>query len=321
MRIGRVYILVGVLAVIWLVLPQVLPRHWTDLLAFCGIYAIAGLGIGFLVGQCGIVNLAQAMFYGIGAYASAYATVVLGYPSLVGIIAGLAVSMLTAFAVGWPILRLTGYFLALATLALAIIGNVLFLEWDWLTGGTLGVGGIPKLSLFGFALDTPARFYYFIWPLAGLAALMVHNLSGNGRIGLALRAMRDAPDAARVLSVDIHTLRTKAFVLCAALGSLAGSMFAHYVTFVSVQSFTIERSIVFLLIPVLGGSMSVIGTFVGALIITLIPEFLSKLGDAHQILFGLTLVGIVTLMPEGLSKLLQLAAARFNATSGKRGVH
>src|SRR5215475_13972734 len=123
---------------IWAVLPLGLPRNIVDLLVFSGIYTIAGLGVGLLLGHCGIVNLAQAVFYGIGAYATAYLTVEMGAPSIAGFVVGALLAMTVALLLGWPILRLTGYFLALATLALSIIGNALFDEWDWLTGGTLG---------------------------------------------------------------------------------------------------------------------------------------------------------------------------------------
>jgi len=295
--IARLTIAAAILLLV--ALPAALPRQAIDLMVFAGLYAIAGLGVGLLLGQCGIVNIAQALFYGIGAYSSAYATVNLGLPPVVGIAAGLAVSAVIAFGVGWPILRLTGFFLALATLAIGLIGNVLFYEWDWLTGGTLGIGGIPQLDLFGFVLNTPTRFYYLVWALVVILLLLAHNLT-TGRPGLAMRAMRDAAPAAEVLAIDMHRLKTQMFVLCALLGSLAGSLFAHYAAYVSVQSFTVERSIVFLLIPVIAGATSVPGIVIGSLFVTLAPELLSGFGDAHQMLFGLSLVLVVTLLPEGL---------------------
>ena len=141
--------------VLWALLPHILSRYLIDLLVFTAIYTIAGIGVGLLLGQCGIVNLAQATFYGIGAYSCAYLTVELGYPNLAGFIVGTLISMTIALVVGWPVLRLTGYFLALATLALSIIGSSLFYEWDWLTGGELGIGGIPKLDIFGFGSIRP----------------------------------------------------------------------------------------------------------------------------------------------------------------------
>ena len=294
---SRIGILVSI--AICLVVPLFLSRSIVDLLVFAGIYVIAGLGVGLLLGQCGIANLGQTVFYGIGAYSSAYLTVQLGAPALSGFVVGVVLSAALAMIVGWPILRLTGYFLALATLALGIIATALFYEWDWLTGGTLGIGGIPKLQLFGMALDTPIRFYYLVLAVMLLCMLLAHNMI-TSRTGLMLRAMRDAPDAAISLAINLRWLRTRIFMLNAILGSLAGSLFAHYGGYVNVQGFSIDRAISFLLIPVLGGVTSLPGLVIGALFITFLPELLSRFGQVHQILFGLALVAVVVLMPSGL---------------------
>jgi branched-chain amino acid transport system permease protein len=281
-------------------LPPFLPRHFVDLLVFAGIYSIAGLGVGLLLGQCGIANLGQIVFYAIGAYATAYLTVYVHAPAAVGFVVGIVISAALALTIGWPILRLTGYFLALATLAMGIIANALFFEWDWLTGGTLGIGGIPKLRIFGFLLDTPLRFYYLVLGVVAICMLLARNLIGS-RTGLALRAMRDSQDAAISLAVNPRALRTRVFILSAILGSVAGSLFAHYGGFANVQSFSIEKTINFLLIPVLGGATSLLGVVIGALFITFMPELLSQFGSIHQILFGVALVGVVVLMPAGLT--------------------
>lgn len=284
----------------WLALPQLLSLHYVDVLNFAAILAIGGLGVGLLLGQCGIVNLGQAAFYGCGAYVTAHGTTVLGWPALPSMLAGAAISGGLAALVGFPILRLSGFFLALATLAMGSIAGVLFFEWDWLTGGTLGVGGIPKLRLLGLELSTPQRYHYFIWPVVVLLLWLARNLV-QSRPGLAMRAMRDAAPAAEVLAVDMHGLKTAMFIICAVLGSIAGSLFAHYVSFVSVQSFTVEKSIMFLLVPVVAGVHSVFGIVVGAVFVALVPELLSGLGDMHQVLFGLVLVLVVTVVPGGLT--------------------
>lgn len=291
-----------VLLFAWALLPLVLSRHVVDLLVFAGIYAIAGLGVGLLLGQCGIVNLAQALFYAIGAYATANLTAVLKWPAFTGFAAGAVVSVAVALLLGWPVLRLRGYFLALATLALTLISTVLFLEWGGLTGAALGMGGIPKLSFAGWAFDTPARYYYLVWPLALVCFVLAHNLV-HSRTGLMLQAMRDSEQAAESLAIGLVRLRTWMFVLCALLGSLAGSLFAHYVSFISPQSFGIDKAVNFLLIPVLGGTRSIHGIALGALFITFAPELLSNLGEVHQILFGLLLVAIVVVLPGGLVSL------------------
>lgn len=299
----------GLLLLAWATLPFIASRHLVDLLVFAGLYTIAGLGVAFLLGQCGIVNLAQSMFYGIGAYCVAWFCTVKGLPSIAGVGAGIALSAAIAALVGWPVLRLSGYFLALATLALAIIGQVLFLEWDGITGGTLGIGGIPRIAPFGFAFDSPQRFYFLVWPIAAVLLVLHHNLL-NSRNGLALRSMRDAPEAAAALGVDLHRLKVQMFVLSAMLGSLAGSLFAHYVTFVSVDSFAVDRAISFLLLAVLGGVTTVWGPVLGALFITLVPEWLSRLGDIHAVVFALALIAAVILLPEGFGGAVRDLRAR-----------
>ena len=302
-------IFIAAALVVWAVIPGFASRSMVDMLVFAGLYTIAGLGVSFLLGQCGIVSLAQSVFFGIGAYACAYCTTQLGWMAPSGFVSGIAVSALIALAVGWPILRLSGYFLALATLALAIIGHVIFLEWDWLTGGTLGIGGIPSLNFFGFSLNTPQRFYYLVWPAAVFVLWLHHNLLG-ARNGFAIRAMRDAPAAAQVLGIDTHVLKVKMFVLSAVLGALAGSLFAHYVTFVSVDSFGVDRAINFLLLAVLGGAQTLFGTVLGALFIAMMPNLLSRFGDIHGVLFAACLILAVIFLPEGFGGALRRAFAR-----------
>ncbi len=308
MRIKRLVFAV-VLVALWIAIPAFASRSVVDMLVWTGLYTIAGLGVSFLLGQCGIVSLAQSVFFGIGAYASAYCATQFGWMAPAGFLVGMVVSALIALAVGWPVLRLSGYFLALATLALAIIGHVMFLEWDWLTGGTLGIGGIPALDLFGFALNTPQRFYFLVWPLAVFVLCLHRNLL-HSRTGFAIRAMRDAPAAAQVLGVDTRVLKVKMFILSAVLGALAGSLFAHYVTFVSVDSFGVDRAINFLLLAVLGGATTIFGTILGALFITVMPNVLSRFGDIHGVLFAASLILAVIFLPEGFGGALRRAFVR-----------
>jgi branched-chain amino acid transport system permease protein len=305
--------------VVWAVLPFVLPRHAVDLLVFCGLYAIAGAGVGFLLGQGGICNIGQAAFYGFGAYSSAYCTVELGWPAPAGFVVGLACSVGLAYLIGRPILRLSGYFLALATLALGIICSNVFYEAEAITGGTLGIPGVPKLDFWFTTLDRPEKFYFLVWIIAFGCVFAMRNLM-HSRIGLAMQAMRDSPEAAKVMAIDIATLRLWMFMISSALGSVAGSLFAHYASFVNVDSFGVERSIILLLVPVIGGASAPAGVLVGGLFIGLVPEFLSRLGDIHRVMFGLALVATVVFFPDGLYGLVARLAAtvRTRITAGKK---
>lgn len=314
---GTVLILAALAGLVaWAALPLLASRGTVDLMVFTALYAIAGLGVAFLLGQCGIISLAQSVFYGIGAYASAYGATQFGWPWPVGLACGMAIAGLTALCLGWPILRLSGHFLALATLALATIGHVLFLEWDWITGGTLGIGGIPRITLFGWSLNTPQRFYYFVWIVAALVFWLHYNLL-DSRAGFAMRAMRDAPQAAMVLGVDVHRLKVKVFVLSAMVGALAGSLFAHYVSFISVDSFGIDRAVSFLLLAVIGGVQTVAGALFGAAFVTLAPNLLSKLGDVHPLLFAGALVVTVIFLPQGIGGWVKARFMRLAGSGGK----
>lgn len=308
---------------LWAILPMTQGRSVVDLFVFAALYTIAGLGVAFLLGQCGIVSLAQSLFYGIGAYSTAYGCTVLGWPAPLAMAVGMAISAAIAAALGVPVLKLSGYFLALATLALAIIGHVLFLEWEWLTGGTLGIGGIPPIALGPYVINSPFKFYYFVWPVVALVLWLHYNLL-NSRAGIAMRAMRDAPAAAMVIGIDVDRLKVKVFVLSAVLGSFAGSLYAHYVSFVSVDSFGVDRAINFLLIAVLGGVRTVAGTILGALFVTAAPNLLSRLGDVHPVLFAALLIIAVIFMPAGfggaLKQWMAVLALRLQSVGGVRGV-
>lgn len=303
------YLPLAVTSVALAIAPLVLPVHYVDLLVFSALLAIGGLGVGFLLGQAGIINLAQVAFYGIGAYATAHVTVAWGLPGALGLLLGFLVSAGVALVIGVPLLRLSGHFLALATLALFVIVTQLFFEWDWLTGGSLGITGIPKISVFGWTLDSPVRFYYFVWPVTLLCFWLLANIA-DGRPGLAMRAMRDSSEAAEVMAIDSAMLRTKLFVLSALLGALSGSLFAHYVGYISVESFTLERTILLVLAAVIGGVRNPWGALPGAIFVSFLPELLSPLGDAYRILFGLGLVLVIMLFPQGLLGIVDWRRAR-----------
>jgi branched-chain amino acid transport system permease protein len=308
---------IGVLVSAWALVPQFASRSFTGILVFAALYTIASLGVAFLLGQCGIVSLAQSVFFGVGAYSSAYGATVLHWPTGLSIAIGVAISGCIAAVVGIPVLKLSGYFLALGTLALAIIGQVVFLEWDGITGGTLGIGGIPYLSLFGYQLNTPFRFHYFIWPVVVLVIWLHMNLL-RSRTGIAMRAMRDAPNAAAAIGVDIARLKVKVFVLSAVLGSFAGSLFAHYVSFVSVDSFGVPRAIDFLVIAVLGGVRTVPGTILGALFVTAAPILLSRFGDIHPLIFAGLLILTVIFFPGGYGGAIAKFWSRLGSESQPR---
>jgi branched-chain amino acid transport system permease protein len=187
----------------------------------------------------------------------------------------------------------------MATLGIGMIVYIVFNEFVALTGGPAGFGEIPRLSLFDFKFNTTISFFYLAW-LAALGVIVISLNIVHSRVGRALRAIHDSEVAAQSLGVDMASYKTQIFVLSAAFGALAGSLYAHFVTFVQPQPFDVFFSIKLLMMVVIGGLRSVWGAFIGAAVITFLPEWLTFLEDFDVLAYGAILLFIVMFMPEGL---------------------
>jgi branched-chain amino acid transport system permease protein len=206
--------------------------YYPDVLVFVAIHSIIATGLCLLLGFAGPISLGHAAFYGIGAYRSGIVTTKLGWSPWVAIPGGVVIATAVAYCIGVPSLRLRGHYLAMATLGFSVIVFIFFNEYVSLTGGPSGFGGVPRLSFFGIVLDTTIRYYYFVWFLAIVVLTLSLNIV-NSRVGRALRAIHGSEIAATCLGVDAAKYKVWIFVLSAAYGAVAGSLYAHYVTFVN----------------------------------------------------------------------------------------
>ncbi len=206
---------------------------------------------------------------------------------------------LLAFAIGFPILKLKGHYLAMATLGFGIIVYILFNEFVAVTGGPSGFPGIPVLSVAGHGCDSDLKSYYLIWGMALLVMLLAVNLT-RSRIGRALRAIHDSEVAARVLGVNARLLKVQVFTCSAVISCIAGSLYAHTVTFISPSTFGFHFSVELLTMVIIGGLGSIYGSCLGAALLTLLPEFLRTFQDYDIVVYGLLLVLMTMFMPGGL---------------------
>jgi branched-chain amino acid transport system permease protein len=294
--------------------------YYTSLAIVIGIHTIIAVGLNLLMGYAGQVSLGHAAFYGLGAYTSGVLTVRFGVSPWLALLAGVCICGGLALLTGVPIFRLRGPYLALATLALGIVVYVVFVEAKELTGGQLGLPGIPPLSVGGFAFDTDLRVFYLVWTVCLAVLWFSHNLV-RSRPGRALRAVHGDEEAARSLGVNVDAYKVKVYVLSAIYASIAGSLYAHYVTFVSPQPFGFGFSVKLLTMVAVGGLASVWGGIFGAAAVTLLSAALQRFGDLDVTVFGIVLIVIMIYMPQGLSRgLLDLLAARGRARSRLRAV-
>jgi branched-chain amino acid transport system permease protein len=287
-----------------------------NVLLFVGINTMLAVALNLLLGYAGQISLGHAGFFGLGAYISGVLTATYGLnPWLVMPLAALIVGIL-ACALGFPILKLKGHYLAMATLGLGIIIYIVFNETVDLTGGPSGLSGIPPLSLGGISFDSDLKSYYLIWCFSLGVILFSVNLT-NSRIGRALRAVHDSEVAARVMGVNARLLKVQVFTLSAMICSLAGSLYAHTITFVSPASFGFNFSIELLTMVVIGGLGSIYGSFLGAALLTLLPEFLRAAHDYDIIIYGGLLMLMVMFMPGGLARGIPELARRLRRGKGE----
>jgi len=211
---------------------------------------------------------------------------------------GIFVSALIAFLVGKPTLRLKGHYMAVATLGFGEILFIVFNELSSLTGGPSGLSGIPPLMIFGHPLEG-ATYLYLVWAFVILLLLFSLNVI-NSRVGRALRALHGSELAATAMGVDSSRLKVQVFVLSAIYASTAGSLYAHFITFISPSSFSFMFSILLLMMVVVGGAGTIWGALLGTLLLTLLPEYLRGLEDFEVLVYGAILMVVLLFMPQGI---------------------
>jgi len=300
---------------IYLLIILLLPflfidEYYHSLMVITGIYAIVAIGLSLVVGYSGQISIGQAAFWGIGAYISAILSTKYGLSPILGLIAATIIPCIIAFILARAIAGLSGYYLAMATLAFGYIVQILLTEWEAVTGGANGLIGIPAIPFFG---ESELRMYYLVWGIVSLVLLFTLNLV-HSRIGRAFRAIHKSEIAATSMGIDVRKFRLSAFALGGMFTGLSGGLYAHYMGMLDPQPFGFHESIVFITIVVVGGMTSIWGALVGTVFIELIRTGLAELsdiypaleGDIDTIVFGAILILIIMFMPEGVVPRLQM---------------
>ncbi len=275
-------------------------EHYPDLMVFAGIYCLITIGLSLLMGYAGQISLGHAAFYGIGAYVSGILTGRYGLNPWLCMAIAAGVAAVVAVVVGAPSLKLRGHYLAMATLAFGIIVNIVFREEMHWTGGPDGMVGIPGLSIFGWPLDTVNKFYYVVWAIVAAVFLFTINLI-QSPAGRALRAIHVSEPAAAAMGINISRYKVMVFAFSAALASLAGSLYAHYMNFINPSTFDLFFSIKLIIMIALGGMHTIWGAVVGAVLIAFLSfEWLHYFEEFEVIVYGGVLLLVTIFLPEGL---------------------
>jgi len=311
------------LAILVGVFPLVATNHYLQFVgALVGLYSIIALGLCLLIGYAGQVSLGHAAFYGLGAYTSAILTTRYHVNPWLGIVAGMAITALVAGLVGRPTLRLHGHYLAMATLGFGIIVQIVFHEGGDLTGGFGGIPAIPRFSIGSLVFKGDVLNFYLIWCFVLLGVALSSNMV-RSRMGRAMRAIHDSEVAAQACGIDVAHYKLKVFMLSAVFASVAGSLYAHYMSYVSPDAFGLAFSVQLLVMVIVGGSRSVWGALLGAGLMTAMAEQIEKveaISDLSTVVYGLLLVLFVIFMPKGLAGIIQqLTGALLRRRVGEAG--
>jgi branched-chain amino acid transport system permease protein len=276
------------------------------ILVITGIYIILTLSLNLILGYTGLPDFGHAAFSCVGAYTSSLLALQYGISPWIGLALGACVAAILGFLIGLPSVRLKGDYLALATFGLAVIVYSVAKNWVSLTRGPLGLPGIPGFNFFGFPLNSIVSYLILVALFVFLTAIVIRRVV-NSPFGRILRGIREDEVAALAMGKDVNRHKLLVFIIGAFFAGIAGSLYAHYITFIDPSSFTVMESITILLMVVFGGMGTLGGSFLGATVLVILPELLRFLGlpsaiaaPLRQMIYGLLLILLMLKRPQGL---------------------
>jgi len=281
-------------------------EYFLHILVITGIYIILTLSLNLVVGYTGLASLGHAAFSCIGAYTSALLALNYGVSPWIGLLIGACVAALLGVVIGAPSLRLKGDYLAIATFGLGVIVYSVAKNWVSVTRGPMGLPGIPGFSFFGYQISAVWAYLVLVAAFVLLTFFVIRRIV-NSPFGRILRAIREDETAALAVGKDVNKYKIIVFAIGAFFAGIAGSLYAHYITFIDPSSFTVMESITILLMVVFGGMGSLSGSFIGAAVLVILPELLRFVGmpssvaaPLRQMIYGLLLVILMLKRPQGI---------------------
>lgn len=282
---------------------MLLQSYILSALVLAGIYAIIITGLVLLTGLCGQYSLGHAAFFATGSYGTAILTIH-GIPPLAAAAVSVGLTVAIAVLIGIPLLRLRGYYLAVATLAFGLIAYSILKGWRTLTLGPSGIPDIPPFSVGPLVIKGDQSNYWFVWAIALIGVWGAINL-WRSRAGQALLAVKHDEIGAAAIGINIHVVKVQIFALSAAYAAVGGVLYAHYVSFIAPERFTMITSFELLIAALLGGIGTPFGALIGALLLVAMPEVFAPLRDFKVIVYGLFFILVSLYFPRGVAGMLQ----------------
>lgn len=318
MKINRKSFFIAAAAIVLAaILPAFISNNYhLNLMIQVLINIIIVVGLNFITGLTGQMNLGTAGIFSMGAYTSSLLATRLGINPWLCLIAAIAMGLLIGMGLGYPSLRVSGVYLALTTIGFSEIVRILMTNLTGLTGGALGVTAIPAFSILGHKFQNNKEIYYLYLFIAVLLIFNAYRIV-NSKWGRSFLAVKDNPDAVEAGGVNIATVKILAFTLAAIYATIAGSLYAHYVGFINPSAYNLEYSINYVVMLVIGGIGSVPGNVLGAILVTLVPEFLRFMENYYWLVFSIITLMFVIFLPNGIVSLFRPGKAAKTEKGGQ----
>lgn len=304
------WLALALVVVALLVAPLTLRNYGLLLLSTWAVYTIAVQGLNLTLGYAGQISLAQAAFMGIGAYTSTLLVQKAEVNYWLTILIAAVVCTLIGALIGFPALRVQGHYLAFVTLGFNGLVVLILRNEEWLTGGALGILNIQRPSFFGISLFSNSNFYYFTLVMLGLVTLAIWYIL-RSPWGRAFKSLRDNPARAESLGISITNYTLLAFAIGSGFAGVAGAVYAPMIEYIEPTPFALNRSLLFLLMVMVGGRGTLIGPFIGAFFVTLMPEWLRFTEEYYLMIFALFVMLMMIFFPQGVAGIFPYLKKRF----------
>jgi len=283
-----------------LAFPLVLGSpYFLHIAVTAGIYVVLAQSLNLVLGYCGLLSLATPAFFGVGAYVAALLAMRTGIDASVTLLAAIAGGVVASVVVGFPSLRVSRHAFVIVTLAATLLLQLVALNWEDMTRGSLGLPNIPALRLLGFAVQERTQWYY-VAAGAATAAIFATWLIVSSRFGRAMLAVRENEQLASACGIDVFRTRLLVFCLSGGIAAFAGALYAHFITYIDPGVFGFSVTETLLIMVILGGAGTLWGPVAGALVFTALPEALRLTPELRSLLYGAILLGIVLYRPRRL---------------------
>lgn len=285
--------------VLLLAMPKIARNDYqVRILNMTGLYILISLGLNIAMGYCGQINLAMGAFWGVGAYTAALLNVNFKWPFWLTLPAAMVVSAIIGMVVALPSLKVRSHYLAIVTLGLGEVINIILVNEEKITRGAMGIPGIKRPSLFGLAINSEQKYYYLVLAAVILGYLIARQITRH-RFGRAFRAIRDDFVAAKAMGVNTGFYQILAIVISAVYAGVAGVLFAHLNTYISPDIFEFRSTLFVLTMTMVGGMGNLLGSLVGGVLVIL-QEVLRTFRDWQLVFYGVAVVLVVLFFPGGV---------------------